>query len=93
MAVDLKPDVCRLTWTANSECRGPALESGRVALESGRARPGSQGGPGLLESGRAWPFAVDHVPQVILRRTERRGMLCGLLLCGCAVRNQAVSTF
>ena len=46
MAVDLKPDVCRLTWTANSECRGPALESGRVALESGRARPGSQGGPG-----------------------------------------------
>ena len=57
---------------------GPGVREG-PARESGRARPGSQGGPGLLESGRAWPFAVDHVPQAILRRTERRGMLCDLL--------------
>ena len=29
-------------------------------------------GPGLPESGRAWPFPVDQVPQAIQRRTERR---------------------
>lgn len=40
--------------------------------------PGVREGP-ALESGRAWPFAVDHVLQAILRRTERRGMLCDLL--------------
>lgn len=46
-------------------------------------------GPGLLESGRAWPFAVHHVPQAILR-TERRGAALWPPLCGRAVRNQAV---
>ena len=46
-------------------------------------------GPGLLESGRAWPFAVDHVPQAILR-TDRRGAALWPPLCGRAVRNQAV---
>lgn len=71
MAVDLKPDVYRLTWRANSKCRGPGSWS--------------QGGPG--------PFLLTRFPKRFREGQRGEALLCGLLLCGCAVKNPAVSNF
>ena len=71
MAVDLKPDVYRLTWRANSRCRGLGSWS--------------QGGPG--------PFLLTRFPRRFREGQRGEALLCGLLLCGCAVKNRAVSNF
>ena len=71
MAVDLKPDVYRLTRRANSKCRDLGSWS--------------QGGPG--------PFLLTRFPRRFREGQRGEALLCGLLLCGCAVKNQAVSNF